>query len=366
MLYEDFFIDHLLPHDEFRRDHTCFIFFDDIPEQFILMKEMIKNETIRTLYSKFKYKYCHSECTTGFFLDFLKEFKFITYFIDNNQNRQKYDLIICAEGICFIILEVNYDIINEIINDLKNNHISILNASNNNLFFKKTKEEEEFNTEINNFCLHKNLRFDIQTNKFVKLTIRALSGFLIRSYFYPTYFFTKNPLFECKKTNFSHEIQYEEFAESDFIFLRCVESRNKAFFNLVFHIKKFRIFMMKKIRNEIEFQHEINFCKNYRHRSLTRFYGFVKEDGEIIGFIYEYLSNGSLASYIKNSNVNELNKLIIINRIFQGIMYLHSNFLIHRDIKPLNILFDRNFLPFVSDFDSILSLKNDTERDESS
>lgn len=67
------------------------------------------------------------------------------------------------------------------------------------------------------------------------------------------------------------------------------------------------------------------------------------------------MCNGTLNSYITSSKVkkDDIYSLLTINRIFQAIDYLHCNSLINRDIKPSNILLDHDFIPFVSDFDSI-------------
>ena len=116
---------------------------------------------------------------------------------------------------------------------------------------------------------------------------------------------------------------------------------------------------MKKMNNPDNmtspFKREIKFCENYAHRCLTKFYGFITYKEKITGFIYEYMANDSLSTYIKKNKgkVSELFSLMTINRIFQGINFLHSNSLIHRDIKPSNILIDHDFVPFISDYETI-------------
>lgn len=54
----------------------------------------------------------------------------------------------------------------------------------------------------------------------------------------------------------------------------------------------------------------------------------------------------------------------LINRIIQGIDYIHKNKLIHRDIKPDNILIDHDFIPYVSDFDQIRHVIVDEKSEE--
>ncbi|KAK8838036.1 Interleukin-1 receptor-associated kinase 4 [Tritrichomonas musculus] len=117
----------------------------------------------------------------------------------------------------------------------------------------------------------------------------------------------------------------------------------------------------KEMRNQ--FKNEIYFCENFFHRCLTHFYGFLIENNEKIGFIYEFMSNDSLSSIISSQNhiLSESFNLFIINRIFQGIKYLHSNCLVHRDIKSSNILFNHDFIPFISDFETIIHPSEDEE-----
>ena len=69
------------------------------------------------------------------------------------------------------------------------------------------------------------------------------------------------------------------------------------------------------------------------------------------------MCNGSLKSIFQN---DDFFKLLVINRIFIGIDYIHSNKLIHRDIKHSSILFDHDYLPYklvvIFAFNSIFNL----------
>ena len=166
--------------------------------------------------------------------------------------------------------------------------------------------------------------------------------------------------------NYDNSCVHQDFFENDFIILRRLYQNDEAIFYMVFHIKSFYIFVMKKIFhvNEMDNQinHEIFFCENYSHRCFTQFYGFLKENDKIVGFIYEFMSNDSLNSFV-NSHEDEIDEIYIlmtINRIVQGIEYLHSNSLIYRDLKPKNILIDHDFIPYISDFETIRHPFDDT------
>ena len=81
--------------------------------------------------------------------------------------------------------------------------------------------------------------------------------------------------------------------------------------------------------------------------SLTNFKG---ENHPIM--ITEYMSNGSLDSLFNNTDqkLSPTKKYIILLGIALGMKYLHYKGIIHRDIKPGNVLLDENFHPKICDF----------------
>ena len=54
----------------------------------------------------------------------------------------------------------------------------------------------------------------------------------------------------------------------------------------------------------------------------------------------------------------------IIERVAQGIHYLHEQHIVHRDLKPDNILLDSNMSPKITDFDLCIVLNDDEVIDE--
>ena len=160
-----------------------------------------------------------------------------------------------------------------------------------------------------------------------------------------------------KLENNNKNCQYT-FSENDFIKLRTLHHKPDTIYYLAIHIKSLHIFLMKKIKdiNQIthEMEREMNFCK-YSNRLFVRFYGFIKKCDMKTGLIYEFMSNGSLNFYLTQTQVDSLYLILTISRIFKGIDFLHKNGLIHRDLKPVNILIDHNNLAFISDFETIRS-----------
>ena len=78
------------------------------------------------------------------------------------------------------------------------------------------------------------------------------------------------------------------------------------------------------------------------------------------------MSNGSLYSYYSN-NKDSISKIFpynAINRISQGIEYLQSRNLIHRDLQPGNILVDNDHRVYISDFETIREVNHSDKKDE--
>ncbi|WJX28146.1 non-specific serine/threonine protein kinase [Trifolium repens] len=103
-----------------------------------------------------------------------------------------------------------------------------------------------------------------------------------------------------------------------------------------------------------QFMAEVGTIGRIHHFNLVRLYGFCFERN-LIGLVYEYMGNGSLDRYLfddkKALEYEKLHEIAIGTA--RGITYLHELCdprIIHYDIKPGNILLDKNFYPKVADF----------------
>ena len=380
------------------------ISFSDLPEYYASLKNKIHNELLQKIYSEISFLYLspinasemHTQNNIKQYLkNYLQNCNFLTYYyyeikdyIDSrsNSSHQTVNVIICVENQCLIIEKIDFLLIKELFDKLEKLQKISVNVS-----------ECPINEEIANFMNY--FKFRNKNNDFYNVTIRPISGFLIRRFFCPTNYF-KDPSFFTfgqvnnkeeeelrrefnnffsienlinRKMNFyeltkivrkirtvqeNKKVEYHEFQEKEFIDLRVIYSKPGTIYKLVIHIESQHIFLMKKTsipEESSEMSHEIYFCKNHSHRCLTKFYGFLKNKQKIVGFIYEYMCNGSLKNIYEKNQIqsDDFFKLLVINRVFQGIDYLHSNSLIHRDIKPSNILFDHDYLPYISDFETI-------------
>lgn len=97
------------------------------------------------------------------------------------------------------------------------------------------------------------------------------------------------------------------------------------------------------------FQREIKTIASLEHPAIVPVYD-AGEDGGLPYFVMRYMPGGSLADWIRDGDFSLEDTARIIERIAQALAYAHRKGIIHRDIKPDNILFDDTDTPFISDF----------------
>ena len=159
-----------------------------------------------------------------------------------------------------------------------------------------------------------------------------------------------------------------------------VEKMKSKFNNNIYAIKKINKNSPKF--NQINFKRETEITINLKHENLIKLYGYfedkenifkykeiykdkkekenldnITQDVEIYCLVLEYAERGSLEHHYKDfrekypqKHISQNFIIIIFKQLLNGLKYLEMKSIIHRDIKPDNILLDSKNNAKISDF----------------
>ncbi|KAJ1734562.1 Protein kinase of the Mitotic Exit Network [Coemansia biformis] len=95
---------------------------------------------------------------------------------------------------------------------------------------------------------------------------------------------------------------------------------------------------------------EIDVLRDLNHHNIVKYIGYEQSDHEL-DIILEYCEGGSLQNILsKFSKFPENLVGVYVAQILDGLEYLHSNAILHRDIKPGNILLLKEGVVKLADF----------------
>ncbi|RKP21201.1 kinase-like protein [Rozella allomycis CSF55] len=103
---------------------------------------------------------------------------------------------------------------------------------------------------------------------------------------------------------------------------------------------------------------ELDVIQYLQHSNIVEYYG-LEYHKDHVHILMEYCSGGSLENLIRNEPITEVSIIKQISvQILEGLRYLHSKDIIHRDIKPDNILIDSKGVVKLVDFGAAKIVKS--------
>ena len=104
------------------------------------------------------------------------------------------------------------------------------------------------------------------------------------------------------------------------------------------------------------FEREAQSVSNLSHPNIVEVYDVGVEDGNHY-IVMEYIEGKTLKQLLKKRESLTLTEVIdIMTQLTDGIAHAHESYIIHRDIKPQNIMIEDNGLIKITDFGIAMAL----------
>ncbi len=97
------------------------------------------------------------------------------------------------------------------------------------------------------------------------------------------------------------------------------------------------------------FRHEAQAIARMRHPNILNVFDFGEYEGTPY-MIVEYVPGGNLAGRMSLGPLDRATALRFLRGIGAGLDYAHSQGIVHRDVKPANVLLERDETPVLADF----------------
>ena len=193
-------------------------------------------------------------------------------------------------------------------------------------------------------------------NSFSKAIIPCIAGYLINNGYMKTF---EDRLQAYSKRN------TRTYEPDEFIFLKLIDSTLISQCSLYYNIEEEQLMVIKKHSlQDVDYQklkaREIDNYENTSHPLIPTFFGTMEQDGQQ-SIIIEFI-NGQTLNHLSEIDLNEDQKLNLVLELIDIFIYLHSKDYIYRDLKPNNIMIDRNKHVVLLDFD--LMIKKNIDNNE--
>lgn len=115
--------------------------------------------------------------------------------------------------------------------------------------------------------------------------------------------------------------------------------------------EKFAVKVIRKQRAHVKsrekIRREVEIMRLVKHKNVLRLYDLF-ETAEKLYFVLEFMEGGPLYEVLSSSDhvYTEDRARVIIRDVLEGLQYLHTHHVVHRDVKPDNVLTSSRRWPF--------------------
>jgi len=119
-------------------------------------------------------------------------------------------------------------------------------------------------------------------------------------------------------------------------------------------------FDVNDAKQQVALKSEICVMRRLKHPNIVQFLGTFESDDEYakleqdtpcLGYVMELCAQGTLADLLSHVGfVNEATGAWFIRDMLSALAFLHARRIIHRDVKPSNLMFDSNSVLKLADF----------------
>lgn len=122
-------------------------------------------------------------------------------------------------------------------------------------------------------------------------------------------------------------------------------------------IKHIRMNRLEK--HEANLKEEIRIMKDLHHKNIVNLLDVVETHGQMY-LVMEHCEDGDLKKYINNKPMREKSLKLYMIQLMEGLQYLHDKNIMHRDLKPHNLLLTNNKKTLkISDFGFAKSMSSE-------
>ena len=113
---------------------------------------------------------------------------------------------------------------------------------------------------------------------------------------------------------------------------------------------------------QYRFEREVDLAASLKHPNIVTIYDSGISKGQYY-YIMEYIQGQSLDKYVESKNLSTRQIMTLFNKVCSAVAYAHQRGVMHRDLKPGNILVDDDGEPHILDF-GLAKLVDGSEQNE--